>query len=1639
MVGNSRCDSPMSARVKKAKRAPRLALMIAFVGFALTIATSVAFASEGSSDYIPGTSLEDLEEGLPAGAPNVLDQPTTDLQAAEELPHKDLDRGEALELMRSVFWPTIDSTVGVFTELEGAKLLSPNIAAVDPSRASGGQGEPSPMLVESAVPLSTDGTLASDAILDLDLEHASQDLQPANPLVDVGIPTELGEGISLPDQQVTVEVPGAPSERSPTTVAETSAFYPNIAPDSDLIVAPMPTGFETFTQLRSADAPRTLEFDLSLPAGASLQTTLEGGAVSRQGDETLLAVHAPAALDAAGNEVPVDLSVDGHTVILAVSPPQDATYPILVDPFYETFDWEKYYGSEGHYYYSPMAGWKGEKNSPAFDDPKNWTLGQYAGHWGAALASGVHSYDLVPNTRASWRYNVPKYFSDYEKYGVRPTTYIDHVTLKELQYRFDTTYPSSQYSPYFVGGIWDAINNAFVAIAVRGGTEGELKDPAYQYQFQNPNQNVNAKEFGIYLSSNQYGANPERQVWASYATITLADKDAPNFNSLGSPGQWMNDKPTGAIPFAVSDPGLGISSINIANPRPANPFTVTVNPQGCVGGAEKPCPRTWSSTDPGAPQLSYDPSVMPQGENWVIVNAHDPGGRISGEGASPAEVKVKVDHTAPDLKLSGSLTEQEKISRQADYTLKYNATDGFDATPGALAPFGSPGGTNPFKPRGIVSDKQGHVWVVDRENDRVLQFDEEGKYLSQFGSAGTGNGQFLDPRGIALSPNGTLWVADGARGRIQQFNTKGEFLQGFGTKVSAPTNEPTAFVEPWGIASAPSGRIWVSDYAGKRVALFNENAEGQARYVLDAFGSPSNPTGKAELSLPTGIATDASGNVWVPEGGAHRVSVFNSSGKFLLRFGSEGIGNGQFKTPVAVAISPTGHVLVTDEQNNRVQEFMSSGAYIRQFGSTGTANNQFQGPKGITFGANNVAFVAEIGNGRVDRWSGVDLDPQSGVASTEIKVDGNLVEPKYAPGCATKNCSISKEWTLHASNYSSGQHKVKVTTIDGVGLPTTKELTVTADNSVPQLKTISSYFLTPKGWLEQKTYSYSTSFSDTGFGVTSITYKIDGKVVNSVNQSCPSGGCSATLAGTIDMAAYDGGAHAAELVATDAAGNVKTFTKTINVDPKGEISTAEATDTLEALENTSDVNLVGESEEEDEYDGTAPGLGIAEIEGSLQATGTQVPTTLGADPAEGMTMQILEDGTFAIPCESEESQPTEEFEEDADEVGPPVILEGCRTTAELEELAANPDADGLTPIEMTPVQVPASAAENKVVEGNVALSANTASHVDTVVRPLSDGGMTFENIRDGSASENFSWEVKLQPDQKLQTIDSTHVQVAYDDGEHVAFTITAVPAHDAIGTAVPTKLTVSGNAIITLIVEHHAQSFIYPIIAGAGWQGGFQTSIVQMPPPESPEEEEEGESTVESEGGVVVLRGATIGPPIAGMHEAGEPDPEPWVGSPYTMTHKFKFFECRYGGGTGPGDWTPPNYPPSGGWRIAHTKSCRNQVDDRELLAGMAVHGYYHDKMSRWVWINQNQLQCDKWGRDRPAMVHCGRSSSQPVHANLKAFGNYRFAPGKAEYNSSGATCVTVWGTMDAGPTPHQEEAIATVVAKNDPCSWPQL
>ena len=285
-----------------------------------------------------------------------------------------------------------------------------------------------------------------------------------------------------------------------------------------------------------------------------------------------------------------------------------------------------------------------------------------------------------------------------------------------------------------------------------------------------------------------------------------------------------------------------------------------------------------------------------------------------------------------------------------------------------LSQFGSTGeGDGQFvHPASVAVDSHGNAWVVDQGNNRVEKFNATGEYLDQLGSEGSGSGQFKEPDGIAIDAEDHIWVADAGNSRIEEFNEKGEYLKTVGSSGSGAGQ----FNYPEGIAIDTHGNVWVSDTYNARVEEFSEEGE-----YLKTVGTEG--TGEEKLTEPEGLAVDSHGNLWVTEW-LDSVVEYKENGEFVRRFGTEGRGNGKFERPFGVAIGPSGGVWVGDIGTDRIEEFSELGEYISQFGSGGSGEDQFSFgyPMGLAFDENGDVLIADSNNNRIEEL-GTPIPPSN--------------------------------------------------------------------------------------------------------------------------------------------------------------------------------------------------------------------------------------------------------------------------------------------------------------------------------------------------------------------------------------------------------------------------------------------------------------------------------------------------------------------------------------------------------------------------------------------------------------------------------------------------------------------------------------
>jgi len=188
------------------------------------------------------------------------------------------------------------------------------------------------------------------------------------------------------------------------------------------------------------------------------------------------------------------------------------------------------------------------------------------------------------------------------------------------------------------------------------------------------------------------------------------------------------------------------------------------------------------------------------------------------------------------------------------------------------------------------------------------------------GASGPEEGQFSTPRGIAVAPDGTLYVADTTNHRIQHLAADGTPLQAWGSFANIdPGPAPGGtFNEPWGVAVAGDGTVYVADTWNHRVQRFSPT--GRFLGMWGTFGQAESQTA---LWGPRAVAVDAADRVYVADTGNKRIVVFDEQGNPLGQIGEPGGGplGGQLAEPVGVAIGRNGLVYVADTWNSRIQVF----------------------------------------------------------------------------------------------------------------------------------------------------------------------------------------------------------------------------------------------------------------------------------------------------------------------------------------------------------------------------------------------------------------------------------------------------------------------------------------------------------------------------------------------------------------------------------------------------------------------------------------------------------------------------------------------------------------------------------------------
>jgi trimeric autotransporter adhesin len=243
---------------------------------------------------------------------------------------------------------------------------------------------------------------------------------------------------------------------------------------------------------------------------------------------------------------------------------------------------------------------------------------------------------------------------------------------------------------------------------------------------------------------------------------------------------------------------------------------------------------------------------------------------------------------------------------------------------------------NLYKPRGIALDASGNIYIADTDNNRIRLVTKSTGFISTVAGRGpgtyTGDGgqataaTLYAPRDVAVDASGNVYIADFYNNRIRLVTIS------TGIITTVVGNGKAGYTGDGGpaITAGLNGCISIAFDVSDNL-YFADNYNDAIRLVTKSTGIITTSVDKSKLKSPRGIALDASGDLYIADDSDNRIrKVTKSTGQITTVAGTgvsgyEGDGGqatlAKLYTCSGVAVDASGNVYIADTSNNRIRTY----------------------------------------------------------------------------------------------------------------------------------------------------------------------------------------------------------------------------------------------------------------------------------------------------------------------------------------------------------------------------------------------------------------------------------------------------------------------------------------------------------------------------------------------------------------------------------------------------------------------------------------------------------------------------------------------------------------------------------------------
>jgi len=298
----------------------------------------------------------------------------------------------------------------------------------------------------------------------------------------------------------------------------------------------------------------------------------------------------------------------------------------------------------------------------------------------------------------------------------------------------------------------------------------------------------------------------------------------------------------------------------------------------------------------------------------------------------------------------------------------------------------------------LAVDAYGNVYVTVR--DGVFKVDPLGicvrvagteRDWDYSGSGGPALRAGLNPRGVAIDLAGNLYLSDASNNRIRKLaaitggitTLAGDGTRGFsgdgGLATSAQLDGPT------GVAVDIQGNLYIADGTAdgntriRKVATATGLITTVAGTGLQGYSGDGGAATLAQFSSLGGLATDASGNLYIADNFNNRIRMVSAATGVITTVAGNGVAglsgdgglaiNAEFNNPLSVAVDAAGNLFIADSGNYRIRKVTAATGAIATIEDVGAVYRDAQHgfPFSLAVDAAGNLYIADSGTSRIRR------------------------------------------------------------------------------------------------------------------------------------------------------------------------------------------------------------------------------------------------------------------------------------------------------------------------------------------------------------------------------------------------------------------------------------------------------------------------------------------------------------------------------------------------------------------------------------------------------------------------------------------------------------------------------------------------